>query len=76
MGYTARMHATSTDLKRGVLLLNLGSPDSTAVPDVRRYLHQFLMDKYVIDVPWPLRKFIVCGTILPKRPAESAEAYA
>ena len=74
--YTAPMHATATETKRGILLLNLGSPDSTEVPDVRRYLHQFLMDKYVIDVPWLLRKFIVCGTILPKRPAESAEAYA
>lgn len=61
--------------RRGILLLNLGSPDSTAVPDVRRYLNQFLMDERVIDAPWPIRAFVVKGTILPKRPKESAEAY-
>lgn len=61
--------------KRGVLLVNLGSPDSTSVSDVRRYLHQFLMDGRVIDSPWLIRKFVVCCFILPKRPKESAEAY-
>lgn len=61
--------------KRGVLLVNLGSPDSTSVPDVRRYLHQFLMDPCVIDVPYLLRKFVVCACILPTRPRQTAEAY-
>lgn len=64
-----------TAARRGILLVNLGSPDSPAVPDVRAYLHQFLMDERVLDVPWLLRKFIVTCTILPKRPAESAHAY-
>lgn len=59
----------------GVLLINLGSPDSTAVPDVRRYLREFLMDPRVIDVAWPLRFLIVEGFILPFRPRKSAEAY-
>jgi len=59
-----------------VLLVNLGSPDSTATPDVRRYLDQFLMDPYVIDVPFVLRALIVKGLVLPTRPAKSAEAYA
>ncbi len=58
-----------------LLLANLGSPRSTSVNDVRRYLNQFLMDPYVIDVPWPLRRLIV-GLILINRPAKSAEAYA
>ncbi|RML94796.1 hypothetical protein APX70_03268, partial [Pseudomonas syringae pv. maculicola] len=37
-----------------LLLVNLGSPASTQVADVRSYLNQFLMDPYVIDIPWPL----------------------
>lgn len=58
-----------------LLLLNLGSPASTSVADVRRYLNQFLMDPYVVDLPWPLRRLLV-SLILVKRPAESAHAYA
>ena len=61
-------------MSRGVLLVNLGSPDSTSVGDVRRYLNEFLMDGRVIDTPWPLRRFIV-GMILINRPKESAHAY-
>lgn len=37
--------------ENALLLLNLGSPDSTRVEDVRRYLDQFLMDPYVVDLP-------------------------
>jgi ferrochelatase len=61
-------------MSKGVLLVNLGSPDSPSVPDVRRYLNEFLMDGRVMDVAWPLRRLIV-GTILIKRPRESAHAY-
>lgn len=60
--------------KQGLLLINLGSPKSTAVGDVRRYLNEFLMDPHVIDLPWPLRRLLV-GLILLRRPAQSAEAY-
>ena len=42
-----------------LLLANLGSPDSPHVPDVKRYLNQFLMDPYVVDLPWPLRRLLV-----------------
>jgi ferrochelatase len=59
---------------KGVLLVNLGSPDSTSVGDVRRYLNEFLMDGRVIDTPWPLRRLIV-GLILIQRPRQSAHAY-
>lgn len=59
----------------GVLLVNTGSPDSPDVADVRHYLGQFLMDGRVLDMPWPLRKLIVGGFILPSRPTRSAEAY-
>ncbi|MEO4047655.1 ferrochelatase [Pseudomonas sp. CAU 1711] len=58
-----------------LLLLNLGSPASTEVADVRRYLDQFLMDPHVVDLPWPLRRLLV-SLILIKRPAQSAHAYA
>ena len=60
---------------KGALLVNLGSPDSTSVKDVRKYLDEFLMDKRVIDVPYLLRAFIVKGIILNTRPKQSAEAY-
>jgi len=61
--------------KQGVLLINLGSPDSTSVSDVRKYLREFLMDPRVLDTPWPVRWCVVNLAILPKRPVESAEAY-
>lgn len=61
--------------KRGVLLMNLGSPDSTAIPDLKRYLDQFLMDERVIDKPWILRALLVKGIIVPFRAPKSAEAY-
>lgn len=61
--------------KEGVLLVNLGSPDSHEVPDVRRYLREFLMDVRVMDAPWPIRFGVVNFGILPKRPHQSSEAY-
>jgi ferrochelatase len=57
-----------------LLLVNLGSPASTSVADVRRYLNQFLMDPYVVDLPWPVRRLLV-SLILVKRPEQSAHAY-
>jgi protoporphyrin/coproporphyrin ferrochelatase len=62
-------------VSRGILLVNLGSPDSTAVPDVRRYLDQFLMDARVVDYPRWVRSILVRGVILNVRPRRSAEAY-
>ncbi len=59
----------------GILLVNLGSPDSPSVRDVRRYLRQFLMDERVIDLPFFPRFLLVHGCILPFRPRKSAEAY-
>lgn len=61
--------------KKAVLLVNLGSPDAPDEASVRRYLNQFLMDPYVIQLPWLLRRLIVSLFVLPKRPADSAEAY-
>lgn len=62
-------------MKRGIVLMNLGSPDSTNVKDVKRYLDEFLMDERVIDKPWLFRLLLVKGIITPFRAAKSAEAY-
>lgn len=59
----------------GVLLLQLGTPDSTEVPDVRKYLREFLSDPRVIDLPAPARWLLLNAIILPFRPKRSAEAY-
>ncbi len=62
--------------QRAVLLVNLGSPDSTAVSDVRRYLREFLGDARVIDRPaQPFRWLLVNGIIIPSRASKSAHAY-
>ncbi|MBI4657839.1 MAG: ferrochelatase [Verrucomicrobia bacterium] len=60
---------------QAVLLVNLGSPDSPDVRDVRKYLREFLMDGRVLDAPYPIRYCVVNFSILPKRSEQSAEAY-
>jgi ferrochelatase len=62
-------------MKRAIVLMNLGSPDSTKVKDVKKYLDQFLMDKRVIDKPWLLRALLVKAIIVPFRAPKSAAAY-
>jgi len=61
--------------KKAILLTNLGSPDSTKVSDVRKYLNEFLMDERVIDIPYLLRLLLVKGIISPTRAFSSAKAY-
>jgi protoporphyrin/coproporphyrin ferrochelatase len=61
---------------KGVLLVNLGSPESPTPKDVKPYLDEFLMDRFVIDVPYLLRALLVRGIILQTRPKKSAAAYA
>lgn len=61
--------------KRAVLLVNLGSPDSTSTPDVRRYLREFLGDERVLDMPAWRRWLLLEGIILRSRPKNSAHAY-
>jgi ferrochelatase len=63
-------------MKKAVLLMNLGSPDSTNVRDVKKYLNEFLMDERVIDKSWLFRVLLVKGIIVPFRAPKSAEAYA
>lgn len=59
----------------GVLLIQLGTPDSPSVSDVRRYLREFLNDPRVIDIPWLPRKLLVNGIIVPFRAPKSAKIY-
>ncbi len=61
--------------KKGVLLVNLGSPDSPNPKDVKKYLGEFLMDERVIDVPLWARTLLVKGIVLNTRPKASAKAY-
>ncbi|MEP5613204.1 MAG: ferrochelatase [Cyclobacteriaceae bacterium] len=61
--------------KKGVLLVNLGTPDSTKVSDVRKYLREFLMDKRVIDIPFLNRWMLVNLIIAPLRAPKSAKEY-
>src|SRR6478735_6930680 len=61
--------------KTGVLLINLGTPDSPSVSDVRSYLSQFLNDPRVIDIPWLSRKLLVNLIIVPFRAPKSAKIY-
>jgi protoporphyrin/coproporphyrin ferrochelatase len=62
-------------MKTGVLLIQLGTPDSPKVSDVRRYLSEFLNDPRVIDIPWLPRKLLVNGIIVPFRAPKSAKVY-
>lgn len=61
--------------KKGVLLVNLGTPDSPSVKDVRKYLREFLMDEYVIDLPYVTRWFLVNVIIAVFRAPKSAKIY-
>ncbi len=59
----------------GVLLINLGTPDAPTPDAVGRYLREFLMDPFVIDLPAPMRWLLVNVLIVPRRKYQSAEAY-
>ena len=64
-----------SEKKIGVLLVNLGTPDSPSTGDVRRYLYQFLNDPRVIDIPAILRAILVNLIIVPFRAPKSAKIY-
>lgn len=61
--------------KTGILLIQLGTPDSPSVADVRSYLSEFLNDPRVIDIPYLIRKILVNGIIVPFRAPKSAKVY-
>lgn len=62
-------------MKTGVLLINLGTPDSPSTKDVRKYLTEFLNDPFVIDLPWLKRLLLVNLIIIPFRAPKSARLY-
>jgi protoporphyrin/coproporphyrin ferrochelatase len=64
-----------SSLKKGVLLVNLGTPDDPSWSSVYRYLLQFLTDGRVIDIPWLSRQLLVRGIIVPFRTSNSAKLY-
>lgn len=61
--------------KKGILLVNLGTPDSPEVKDVRKYLDQFLMDERVIDINAFNRTLLVKGVIVPFRSPKTSKLY-
>ncbi|MCK9411891.1 MAG: ferrochelatase [Prolixibacteraceae bacterium] len=61
--------------KTAVILINVGTPDSPSVGDVRKYLSEFLNDPRVIDLPWAVRKILVNLIIVPFRAPKSAKLY-
>ena len=63
-------------MRDGLLLVNLGTPDAPRTPEVRRYLREFLGDPYVLTMPAVARWLLLNLIILPRRPKQSAEAYA
>jgi len=63
------------ELRTGVLLINLGSPDAPTAGAVRRFLREFLGDPRVLDIPAPARWLLLNAVILPFRPRRSARAY-
>ncbi|MGK5086933.1 ferrochelatase [Bdellovibrionota bacterium FG-2] len=63
-------------MKKGVLLVNVGTPDAPTSREVRRYLAEFLMDGNVVDIPVVWRWLLVHGIILRTRPKQSAHAYS
>jgi ferrochelatase len=71
------LSSMSVDRRRtGVLLIQLGTPESPSVGDVRRYLREFLGDRRVLDLPRLPHWLLLHGVILPLRPRRSAAAYA
>jgi ferrochelatase len=70
-----RTPVSGKQARTGVLLVNLGTPDSPSVPDVRKYLREFLMDGRVIDIPLASRTMLVNFIIAPFRAPKSAKIY-
>lgn len=73
--FTTSEMKTAMTQKTGVLLIQLGTPDSPATLDVAKYLGEFLNDPRVIDLPWLARRLLVNGIIVPFRSPKSAKIY-
>ena len=60
---------------KGVLIINLGTPDNLELPSVKKYLKEFLSDSYVVDIPTIIRKILVNFIIVPFRSRKTQTAY-
>ncbi len=65
----------NTKKQKGIIVMNLGTPETTKVSDVKKYLDEFLMDKKVMDYSYLFRWFLVRQLITPRRAPKTAEAY-
>lgn len=63
-------------MKRAIILINTGSPESLALSDVRAFLEAFLTDKRIINLPSVLRILLVKGIIVPRRAPKTRDKYA
>lgn len=71
----AEFSSTAEKLKKGILLVNLGTPKSFSIKDIRTYLNEFLSDPRVIDIPAVLRFLLLKLIILPARPKRISAQY-
>ncbi len=69
------LYGSNYSSEKAILLINLGSPKSPKLDDVRSYLDEFLMDKHIIDIPYLFRALLVKGIIVPNRTKYSAKNY-
>lgn len=69
------MQDNTNPSQSGLLIVNLGTPEQPTTAAVRKYLNEFLMDPYVIDLPWLMRRILVSLFVLPWRPRTTAAAY-
>ena len=60
---------------KGILIINLGTPDNLELPSVKKYLKEFLSDSYVVDIPTIIRKILVNFIIVPFRSRKTQDAY-
>lgn len=61
--------------KKGILLVNLGTPDAPTYNGLRKYLNQFLTDRRVIDLPWLFRNMLFRGIVVPIRSGKVSKLY-
>ncbi len=60
---------------KGILIINLGTPDNLELPSIKKYLKEFLSDSYVVDIPTIIRKILVNFIIVPFRSRKTQDAY-
>lgn len=77
MNYNQKYYIFNSEKKNNeaILLINIGSPETPSYPHVKSYLKKFLMDKYIISIPYIFRYFLVNSIIIPLRYKFSSNKY-